>query len=277
MPEERLAEKVGEYLRAGGDPNGIGSDGLTLLQRGAKEAKSSVVLVLLENGADPNYVGSAGTSALHYAAYTGSLKSVEHLLNFGAYADSVDSHAATPLSRQLTEDCINNPQTQAIIMELLEAGADRNIQTEPNGDKLIHYAASKNWTRLLEWLIEKGDNVEATASGGPYAEFGPLHYATLSSSMESICLLLNANADVNAIVNRTGETALHIACRKRDKPVVEYLLQRGADPRMTTRDGNQPRDLVTQWQLEDGPRPHENLVDDLLWLLQASYEEWNRH
>jgi ankyrin repeat protein len=60
-------EKIREYIESGGNPNGRGLGGGTLLQSAAINGRIEILSYLLAHGADPNLVDENGASALDLA------------------------------------------------------------------------------------------------------------------------------------------------------------------------------------------------------------------
>jgi len=67
-----------------------------------------------------------------------------------------------------------------------------------------------------------------------------LYEASERGSLAKVKLLLQAGADVNAICLHCKWTALHAACYNQHVPVVEELLKAGANPNMTSANGETP-------------------------------------
>lgn len=86
------------------------------------------------------------------------------------------------------------------------------------------YAASKGWTKLLAYMIDQGAWVEDGRQTG-----GPLRAAAANGRKEAVALLLARGAEINK-AGEDGWTALHAACLGRHPELVNFLLERGADP-----------------------------------------------
>ena len=72
----------------------------------------------------------------------------------------------------------------------------------------------------------------------------PLHFAAADGDIESVNLLLDRGAKINA-ATQDGWTALHFACLRGDKGLVQLLLDRGADVGMTTMAGVSALSIAT--------------------------------
>jgi ankyrin repeat protein len=124
------------------------------------------------------------------------------------------------------------------------------------------WAAAEGHSDVVQFLIEKGANVNAASQSG----FTPLVFATVKDDAESIrhlvaagadpnttlpsgaravnvaaaygntaaaLALIESGADVNA-ADRSGNTPLHAAAQQGDLPLVKALLAKGADPNART-------------------------------------------
>ena len=86
--------------------------------------------------------------------------------------------------------------------------------------------------------LEAGADVNAKESG--YLAGTPLHHAVRKNKVPIIELLLNAGADIDAR-DTSGDTPLHEACQgSKDPQVFRALLQAGADPNARDNDGSTP-------------------------------------
>ena len=82
----------------------------------------------------------------------------------------------------------------------------------------------------------------------------PLHYAVTTNRLETVKLLLDSGADVNATF-RSGSTALHIAANRGFVPIARLLIQKGAlvdarDAVYCTR-ATEARDKNVVWEFSD--------------------------
>jgi ankyrin repeat protein len=77
---------------------------------------------------------------------------------------------------------------------------------------------------------------EGSAMSSTLVGAQPLHFAAADGDVESVELLLDRGAKINA-ATEDGWTALHFACLQGDEGLVQLLLDRGADVSMTTATG----------------------------------------
>ncbi len=77
---------------------------------------------------------------------------------------------------------------------------------------------------------------EGSAMSSTLVGAQPLHFAAADGDVESVKLLLDRGAKINA-ATEDGWTALHFACLRGDEGLVQLLLDRGADVSMTTAAG----------------------------------------
>ena len=106
-----------------------------------------------------------------------------------------------------------------------------------------HYSVlyATAWTgnvALAQYLIDKGANVNAQASGGETA----LHRAAWNGYTDMVKLLVEKGADVNVIYNANGGlSVLSCAAESGNIETVKYLIEKGADINYTNKDsGSSP-------------------------------------
>ncbi|TMS38461.1 hypothetical protein L596_005181 [Steinernema carpocapsae] len=100
-----------------------------------------------------------------------------------------------------------------------------DIQTESNHDTALTLACAGGYHDLVELLIRKGADVEHRDKKG----FTPLVLAATGGHVECVKHLLEASCMVDAVSERTKDTALSLACSGGRKEVVELLLKANAN------------------------------------------------
>ena len=107
----------------------------------------------------------------------------------------------------------------------------------------IHEAAAEgNIKRVKQHLVE-GVDVNAKFKDG----WTPLHMAAEGGHREIVDLLIAKGADINATAgwgDGVGWTPLHMAAEEGHKKVVELLILKGADINVKNGDGRTPLDLA---------------------------------
>jgi ankyrin repeat protein len=215
---------VGELLRAGADANAATEYGERPLSTACEAGNSGIVELLLKSGADPSLSRAGGETPLMTASRTGN-PSVVRLLRQGmdvnaAMQGEKRSRGPNPLVLAVQN---GHFETAAAI---LEAGADPNAQ--PTGHAALH---------AITWVRKpvRGD-------GDP----PPVGSGTVSS-LQFVRLLVKSGADVNLRLQKgssgfadfttTGCTAFVLAAQTGDLPLLNLLLELGADPMIPNADG----------------------------------------
>ncbi|KAI6752490.1 hypothetical protein HG530_013859 [Fusarium avenaceum] len=247
---------VAMLLNYGHDPNHRNRDGWSAIHLAAEEGHPVIVRLLMEAGADPNALSSYGTSPLHCAANGGHVSIVRLLLQ--AEVDALKStchgwtalHHATYMGhsdvvRVLLEDdrarasasqqdnhgwsalhlavCRRDLATIRILMDK-SIIADPQILLDESGysaeDWLYH------WTRSTLQKV-KGD-LAFSKSRCCRAVTG-LRQAVVTGSVPMIKLLLKSGHDINS-TDSGRRTALYYASKNCNLPVMDALIDLGADP-----------------------------------------------
>lgn len=184
--------------------------------------------MILDEGAEPNAKDSEGTPALMNAALYASASHMKVLMDRGADVNARNGMEATAL--------IWAAGDAAKARLLMDRGADVNAQSKLGRTPLMVAASvAGNWS-TVKLLLAKGarvdvkDNVEpipvVPVGGGKGTA---LIDACRTGDLETVRMLLDAGAEVNATDSRNG-SALSEAVMYGRRELVKLLLAKGADP-----------------------------------------------
>lgn len=233
-------EGVRRLLHSGGDINRLTeTDKQTALMIAIRHGWEPIVRLLIQSGADLNVVDVNNDTALHYSADFTQPRMMKLLLDAGAKTDLQDRWHQTPLIM-----CADARSWDGFRL-LLQRNASVKLAT-PHGGSPLHYACSWGDLPMMKALLQAGADVNARCAGTGRT---PLMDAARSewSHPHVIIPLLNAGADLNLRDPKDGRTALHLAIDPlMNKPLVELLLEKGADPSIPDNFGVTP---ITQARL----------------------------
>ena len=254
-------ETVQEIIDYGADVNGVNKRGRTALLFSCFYRQMDSVKVLLAAGADPTIADEEGFTCL-YAAVDGrcNTETLQALIDHGAHVDAKRKDGTNALM------CACRTGQSEIVKFLLEAGADVNI-TNANGSTSLHVAIIGDCSNeTLEKIVQQGAAVNAMGNRGKTA----LIHACESAKTESVKLLLKKGADPNisddkgytslhAVVsgrctdnaledlithgayldaqNKSGKTALWLACSDKKENSIKILLTAGSNPNIADNNG----------------------------------------
>ncbi|RWM06405.1 MAG: c-type cytochrome [Mesorhizobium sp.] len=151
-------------------------------------------------------------AAIHDAAKNGDVAAITAALDAGAGIDESDGDA-TPLYFAVMMGHIEAAKL------LIERGADVNAQT--TWGRPLMAAMGKRKIDLLKLLLEHHANPNSDRDGA-----SALHVAVILGCLDCVKALVEAGADVNAKTN-DGKTPLHLAKRKGQREVADYLMSHG--------------------------------------------------
>ena len=107
---------------------------------------------------------------------------------------------------------------------LLTSGSKVNSRHKNPCNTPLHFAVLNGDTEVVQMLLDKGANIDATNIHGKT----PLHNAAQSAKPAIVGVLLNHGANVDA-ANKRGVTPLHLAVKNNSKEITTLLLSRGAN------------------------------------------------
>jgi len=291
--------------------------GKTAMHGLAEHNRVEVMRYLLEVGAQVDATDDDKDTPLHRAASCGHLDAVKLLLQHGAVVDCLNTSQHTPLL------CAVLHNYEAIAKYLVEHGAKTLMKTAvchaahcghlaivthllahaPDGaeylDDALHLAALKDQLPVVEYLLQQQQQRQRRVFGGvglivpiqtlfvvtergharvvaailrhammtkvdlSYLRDGValLHVASHNGHLPIVQLLVERGADKNQVATQSGFTPLLHALAQKALPVAQYLLEQGADPHQAGGDGEglTPLHLTAR----------EGMVDQVGYFLRA--------
>lgn len=232
--DRALAEQL---LRSGAKANERDEDGTTPLAWAAMRSNVDMAAVLLRSGADPNLTNELGVSPLAIAIANGSGELAALLLKHRADPNVSRENGETPMMIAARMGRVD------IMKGLLASGASVNARERKFGQTALMWAAGH--TEAVQMLVRGGADIRAVTKAWDvkYTNYLP---TTVTLGKTGIPW----NNDGDYIAKKGGLTALHFAVQKNDFESVRILLDAGADVNAAAADGTTP--LLTalyKWDL----------------------------
>jgi uncharacterized protein len=262
-------EIVELLLKSGADPNTTLRGGETALMTAARTGRAGPVQALLARGARVDTKDRKGQTALMWAAAEGHADVVTLLLKAGADFRTALPSGFTPLLFAAREGKVD------VVRALLKAGADVNEAMQPTkpaargpraGNTPLTVAVENGHFELAVILLEAGADPNDQRAG-----FGALHMLSWVrkpsrgddeegnpppegsgklTSLDFVKAMVAHGAKVNlplakgvsnrGILSRPGATPFVAAASTADVPLLQKLLDAGADPQLTNAQGSTP-------------------------------------
>jgi ankyrin repeat protein len=257
------ADIVMMLLDAGANVNATQRGGESALMIAARTGKVETVKALLDQDAKIELKDHSGQTALMWAAAAGNAEVVSLLVERGADLNHRLQSGFTALLFAAREG------KSTVVRVLLAAGADvqEAIVTEneakgraaPNGASGVLLAAENGYFELAMELIRAGadpndmrsgftvlhclSNVRKPPRGDDEAGQPPPETTGKLSSLDFIRQIVASGADVNrplgesvkglGLIDYHGATPFLLACKTADLPMMQLLVELGADPETT--------------------------------------------
>ena len=194
-------------IRAGAGVNAANDLGATPLWIASQNGSAPMVRRLLQAGANPNLGLLSGETPLMVAARAGSAEVAELLLAAGAHVHARATRGQTALMWAAAQ---SHP---SVVKVLLAHRADVHARSEVWGQVMA--VVPHGHPDYNRWIPHGGETA--------------LLFATRAGDLDSATLLVAAGANVND-ADAWGVSAVVLAAHAGHLTLVEFLLERGADP-----------------------------------------------
>ncbi len=184
---------------------------------------------------DWSWKDSEGRTVLHAAAIGGEVNILRHIINKRVLNINVEDEDGT--SPLILATKLNHAP---FVEELCEQGADVTLD-DNNGEIALHHGIIKDPRIVTSLLRHHSNPVEPNER-----EQTPLHLACQLGNPDILVQLVDALKFSEAINirNEENETPLHIAAAYGHFTVVNYLLDKGADPSLKDNEDRKPIHLA---------------------------------
>ena len=196
----------------------------------------SLIETLIKKKADITVTDLSGLDALHYALRSGSIKWVEYFLNNGLDFNSKNHFGITSLMSAILSD-----SDEALDFVLKKKASDINAKDKVLGSTALYQAVNNKSFKKVEMLLKNGADPNIPNTN----KLSPLHIATHLNLEDTIILLLNNGADVNAKDSKDHAPIAYMGTQDLpalSKKALRALLKAGADPnaKLKAQDGYIP-------------------------------------
>ncbi|KAG0200916.1 hypothetical protein BGX28_006163 [Mortierella sp. GBA30] len=211
-----------------------------------------------------------GNSAMHICAAKGSVELLELLLPACPNLSLPNNEGDTPLiiaAKMSDKSERHGTIVSALAPKMMRQDLDRQNN---NGDTALHFLVHPalittlvnsganpevdnyaGWTPLLKWALHDDTTVVGCLLGTGRVDvlmtdsrgYTPLHMACLRGNLE-MSRILQARTPVDLQSAVDGSTPLQLACQSSSVDVVDFLLQKGANPEMRDWANESPADMT---------------------------------
>ncbi len=193
---------------------------------------------LIVSGTPVDIRDALGSTPLLEAAWSGQIEIAEFLIAHGA---DVNAHhgesGSTPLQYAVLTGHAKMTQL------LLNAGGKLNGDYR-DGQSLLHVASARGYASIIDLLISAKADIQTLDANGNT----PLDSAVLHDQPFAVAALLKNHANASYVHPLDGRGALHEACMRGFAPMIQPLIDAGADPTQRDRFGQTPLDIALAYK-----------------------------
>ena len=220
-----------------------------------------------------------GDSILHISTYHGDFKIVSRLVYYGGNKKLKNNKGQLPVDlaknnfvRKVLTDLNKAAKAsdEKNIHELINFGKDINEKISIFSQAPIHKiieSKEPNKHEVLKKMLDLGSDPNIKDSNG----WSALHYACQLGDYESVEILVNSDATIDAYSNNK-RIPLHLAAYRGYPKIVEFLLKNGSDPNYKDELGCTPLHLAAK---KGNVKCIELLLDNDAELYCLDFRSWN--
>ncbi|CAB0040199.1 unnamed protein product [Trichogramma brassicae] len=208
--------------------NALNKLGNTPLHLALRNDKQKMVECLLRNGADPNIADAGGFTSLHLIAlrginddYAEKFFEICNDMQLKVQVNAQENHGRTPLQIAV---CLDK---EHVVESLLRNGADPNIADVEKCTSLHSICATDYDDKSAEKFFQICDDMQLTMQVDAQSKLGwtPLHLALFKGKKKATEWLLRRGVNPN-LATKEGYTPLHaISCREIDDDFAEWFFE----------------------------------------------------
>ncbi len=238
------------------DLNHDGANALLLAVANDKDLKLTDYFV--SKGLDLKSTDAAGNNAFSYAARGGNINILKALQQKGVPAND----NALIMASQGGRRGANNIE----VYQYLESLSIKPTVTNKNGENVLHAIVRRpRQNEIIQYFLDKGVDVNQADEEGNTVF---MNAAAANRDIAVLEMLMPKVKNIN-LANQKGVTALAMAVKGNSPEVVSYLLSKGADVKVTDKNGDNLAAYLVQSsnanngpRQEGGPRPDGPQTDD---------------
>ena len=207
-------------VEAGANVNAKNKNGDTPLHIAAKHGDEAVCQYLIDNGAIVNATNVEKQYPIHFAAYYCNVDTFKLLAANGSPIDASDANLFTPLHLASSQGCVE-------LVKILSSNRLVNVKSyeRKNHNNALHMAVLFGHYNVVD-VLATPKMIESTNENW----YTPLIMAAKMNRQDILELLVNRGANINA-TSKSGNYTLYAAVNNGNVNMSRYLLDHGAKVR----------------------------------------------
>ncbi|XP_048244328.1 uncharacterized protein LOC125376359 isoform X3 [Haliotis rufescens] len=190
--------------------NSRGEYGWTAVMQAAVSGHQSVFDLLVSNQADLTLVDTSGDSLVHLACQGGNTAIVQHVLS----PSNINSRGEYGRTAAM-QAAVNGHQS---VFDLLVSNQADLTLVDTDGDSLLHLACEGGNTAIVQNVLSPS-NINSRGMHG----HTPVMMAAVTGHQSVFDLFVSNQADLT-LVDTSGDSLLHLACRGGNTAIVQHVL-----------------------------------------------------